>query len=218
MAELVKWVHVMMLWWRWCLENNFVREGKIKYLGLSNPSVETLRRAHAVYPITAIEVEFSPLVLDTTLPPNDLIQTAKELDIAVVVYSPLARGLITGRFVCAFTAYVYKHYNSRWTRLLPINLSRLTTGWESQGSAASFHRSLYQRCIQIFEGELPGNSEGRGANQANWRAAQCHTGAGHSSLDACPRRWIFCHTRGKRPRGKCLHRTVVLHLTTLCSA
>ena len=80
--------------------------------------METLRRAHAVYPINAIEVEFSPLVLDTNLPPNDLIQTAKELDIAVVVYSPLARGLITGRFVGAFTAYPCKptHVESDFSR------------------------------------------------------------------------------------------------------
>lgn len=86
--------------------DDFIREGKVKYIGLSNPSVNTLRRAHAVHPIAAIEVEFSPLVLETAQPPNDLIQTAKELDIAVVVYSPLARGLITGRFVSAFTIYI----------------------------------------------------------------------------------------------------------------
>ncbi|KAK2464951.1 hypothetical protein APHAL10511_003027 [Amanita phalloides] len=75
-----------------------VKDGKIKHIGLSDPSVETLRRAHATHPIAAIQVEFSPLVLDATQPPHDLIQAAKELGVAVIVYSPLARGFITGRF------------------------------------------------------------------------------------------------------------------------
>ncbi|KAF8630586.1 hypothetical protein AX17_005398 [Amanita inopinata Kibby_2008] len=75
-----------------------VKEGKVKYVGLSDPSVTTLRRAHAVHPITAIQVEFSPLVLDANKPPNNLVQIACELGIAVVAYSPLARGLITGKY------------------------------------------------------------------------------------------------------------------------
>ncbi|KAF8633109.1 hypothetical protein AX15_001492 [Amanita polypyramis BW_CC] len=75
-----------------------VVEGKVRYIGLSDPSVKTLRRAHAVHPIAAVQVEFSPLVLDANQPPHDLIQAAKELGIAIVIYSPLARGLITGRF------------------------------------------------------------------------------------------------------------------------
>ncbi|PFH48525.1 hypothetical protein AMATHDRAFT_65190 [Amanita thiersii Skay4041] len=75
---------------------DLVKEGKVKYLGLSDPSPDTLRRAHAIYPISAIQVEFSPFVLDACKPPHRLIQTARLLGIAVVVYAPLARGIVTG--------------------------------------------------------------------------------------------------------------------------
>ncbi|KAF9491600.1 Aldo/keto reductase [Pleurotus eryngii] len=78
-----------------------VKEGKVKYLGLSEVSASTLRRAHAVHPIAAIQVEYSPLVLDIEAsPPNpagDLLKTARELGVKIVAYSPLARGLITGQ-------------------------------------------------------------------------------------------------------------------------
>ncbi|KAF7437418.1 hypothetical protein PC9H_004257 [Pleurotus ostreatus] len=78
-----------------------VKEGKVKYLGLSEVSASTLRRAHAVHPIAAIQVEYSPLVLDIeSSPPNpagDLLKTARELGVKIVAYSPLARGLITGQ-------------------------------------------------------------------------------------------------------------------------
>ncbi|KAF8742549.1 hypothetical protein AX14_003583 [Amanita brunnescens Koide BX004] len=95
-----------------------VSEGKVKYLGLSNPSAETLRRAHKIHPIAAIEVEFSPLVLEVSQPPNDLIQVAKELDIAVVIYSPLARGLVTGRFTspAQFELTDYRHGIPRYSK------------------------------------------------------------------------------------------------------
>lgn len=71
-----------------------VKEGKVKYLGLSECSAATLRRAHAVYPIAAIQVEYSPWALD--IEQNDVLRTARELGVAIVAYSPLARGLLTG--------------------------------------------------------------------------------------------------------------------------
>ncbi|KAK7681706.1 Aldo-keto reductase str7 [Cerrena zonata] len=75
-----------------------VGEGKVKYLGLSECSSETLRRAHAVHPITAVQVEYSPFTLDIEDESIALLNTAKELGVSVVAYSPLGRGLITGRF------------------------------------------------------------------------------------------------------------------------
>ncbi|KAF5347215.1 hypothetical protein D9758_011047 [Tetrapyrgos nigripes] len=75
-----------------------VKEGKVKYLGLSECTAEDMRRAHAVHPISAIQVEFSPLVLDIEDDKLAILKTARELGITVVVYSPLARGLITGQF------------------------------------------------------------------------------------------------------------------------
>jgi len=76
-----------------------VKEGKVKYLGLSECSAEDMRRAHAVHPISAIQVEFSPLVLDIEDEKLAILKTARELGITIVAYSPLARGLITGQYV-----------------------------------------------------------------------------------------------------------------------
>jgi len=70
-----------------------VKQGKVKYLGLSEVSSEDLRRAHAVHPIAAIQVEYS--VIELGIETIGLLQTAIELNVAVVPYSPLARGLIT---------------------------------------------------------------------------------------------------------------------------
>ncbi|KAJ1305402.1 hypothetical protein OPQ81_000415 [Rhizoctonia solani] len=73
-----------------------VKNGKIRYIGLSEPSPATLRRAHKVHPIAAIQVEHSPFVLDIEQK-GHLLETARELGIAVVAYSPLGRGLLTGQ-------------------------------------------------------------------------------------------------------------------------
>ncbi|KAI0654895.1 Aldo/keto reductase [Cubamyces menziesii] len=74
-----------------------VRAGKVKYLGLSEVSVDTLRRAHAVHPISALQVEYSPFVLDIEDEKIGLLKTARELGIKVVAYSPVGRGLLTGK-------------------------------------------------------------------------------------------------------------------------
>ncbi|KZS97315.1 Aldo/keto reductase [Sistotremastrum niveocremeum HHB9708] len=73
-----------------------VKEGKVRYLGLSEPSVSSLRRAHAVHPIAAIQVEYSPFVLD--IEKMGLLDAARELGVKIVAYSPLARGLVTGQY------------------------------------------------------------------------------------------------------------------------
>lgn len=73
-----------------------VREGKIRYLGLSECSAATIRRAHAVHPISAYQVEYNPLFLDIESPKTEILQTCRELGIAIVAYSPVARGLLTG--------------------------------------------------------------------------------------------------------------------------
>jgi aryl-alcohol dehydrogenase-like predicted oxidoreductase len=74
-----------------------LREGKIKYLGLSEVSSATLRRAHAIHPIHAVQIEYSPFVLDIEgQEGTNLLETCRELGVAVVAYSPLGRGLLTG--------------------------------------------------------------------------------------------------------------------------
>ncbi|KAJ7902798.1 NADP-dependent oxidoreductase domain-containing protein [Mycena olivaceomarginata] len=75
-----------------------VKEGKVKYLGLSECSAKALRRAHAVHPISALQIEYSPFVLDIEDPKVGLLETAKELGVTIVAYSPLGRGLLTGRY------------------------------------------------------------------------------------------------------------------------
>jgi aryl-alcohol dehydrogenase-like predicted oxidoreductase len=71
-------------------------EGKIKYLGLSECSAETLRRACAVHHISAVQVEYSPFSMETEDPKIKLLETCRELGVAVVAYSPLSRGFLTG--------------------------------------------------------------------------------------------------------------------------
>ncbi|OZJ03125.1 hypothetical protein BZG36_03876 [Bifiguratus adelaidae] len=73
-----------------------VKEGKVKYLGLSECKAETLRRAHAIHPITAVQTEYSPWTLDVET--NGVLETCKELGITFVAYSPLGRGFLTGRY------------------------------------------------------------------------------------------------------------------------
>ena len=77
----------------------FYREGKIRYLGLSEISASTLRRAHAVHPIAAVQVEYSPFCLDAEDEGIGLIKACRELGVAVIAYSPLGRGMLTGTFV-----------------------------------------------------------------------------------------------------------------------
>lgn len=70
--------------------------GKIKFLGLSECSAESLRRAHAVHPISAVQMEYSPFSLEIESQQFKLLETARELGVAVVAYSPLGRGMLSG--------------------------------------------------------------------------------------------------------------------------
>ncbi len=72
-----------------------VKSGKVKYLGLSEASVSTIRRAHAVHPITALQTEYS---LWERHVEKEVLPTVRELGIGFVPYSPLGRGFLTGRF------------------------------------------------------------------------------------------------------------------------
>jgi aryl-alcohol dehydrogenase-like predicted oxidoreductase len=72
-----------------------VAAGKVKHLGLSEAGAETIRRAHAVHPITALQSEYS---LWTRDPEGEILDTCRELGIGLVAYSPLGRGFLAGRF------------------------------------------------------------------------------------------------------------------------
>lgn len=69
-----------------------VREGKVKYFGLSEASAATIRRAHAVHPVAALQSEYSLWSRE----PEDLFETLEELGVGFVPYSPLSRGFLTG--------------------------------------------------------------------------------------------------------------------------
>lgn len=72
------------------------KEGKIHYLGLSEVSAQTLRRAHAVHPISALQTEFSPFTMEIEDHKIGLLDTCRELGTSVIAYSPLGRGVLAG--------------------------------------------------------------------------------------------------------------------------
>lgn len=72
---------------------DMVEKGYVRYIGLSEVSAETVRRAHAIHPITAVQIEYSLWSRD---PEDELLPTLRELGVALVGYSPLSRGFITG--------------------------------------------------------------------------------------------------------------------------
>jgi len=71
-----------------------IEQGKVRYLGLSEAGAKTIRRAHAIYPITALQSEYS---LWTRDPEGEILGTCRELGIGFVPYSPLGRGILTGQ-------------------------------------------------------------------------------------------------------------------------
>jgi aryl-alcohol dehydrogenase-like predicted oxidoreductase len=72
-----------------------VRQGKVRYLGLSEAAAATIRRAHTVHPISAVQTEYS---LWTREPEAEILPTVRELGIGFVAYSPIGRGFLGGRF------------------------------------------------------------------------------------------------------------------------
>jgi aryl-alcohol dehydrogenase-like predicted oxidoreductase len=72
-----------------------VEQGKVRHIGLSEAAAETIRRAHAVHPITAVQTEYSLWSRD---PEGEVLPTCRELGIGFVPYAPLGRGFLSGRF------------------------------------------------------------------------------------------------------------------------
>lgn len=78
---------------------DLVHAGKVKYIGLSNCSSNTLQRAHAIHPISCIQIEYSPFSRDIEREDIALLRTCRELGVAIVCYSPLSRGLLGGQIM-----------------------------------------------------------------------------------------------------------------------
>jgi aryl-alcohol dehydrogenase-like predicted oxidoreductase len=91
-----------------------VAEGKVRYLGLSEASPETIRRAHSVHPISALQTEYSLWSRD---PEQSILPTVRELGIGFVAYSPLGRGFLAGRFSSSqdFQEGDFRRYHPRFT-------------------------------------------------------------------------------------------------------
>ncbi|KAJ6532843.1 NADP-dependent oxidoreductase domain-containing protein [Mycena vulgaris] len=102
-----------------------VKEGKVKYLGLSEVSASTLRRAHAVPPISALQD-----------PKIDLLNTARELGVQIVAYSPLGRGLLTGQFKSPddFDDTDFRKHIARYNATNLPNILKLADGLKSIGA------------------------------------------------------------------------------------
>jgi aryl-alcohol dehydrogenase-like predicted oxidoreductase len=87
--------------------------GKVRFLGLSEAGVDTIRRAHAVHPISALQSEYS---LWTRDPEDEVLPTLRELGIGLVAYSPLGRGFLTGQIKSPddLSADDFRRYNPRF--------------------------------------------------------------------------------------------------------
>jgi len=79
----------------WGALGELVAAGKVRYLGISEAAPATIRRAHAVHPITAVQTEYSLWSRDVE---DEILPAVRELGIGFVAYSPLGRGFLTGRF------------------------------------------------------------------------------------------------------------------------
>jgi aryl-alcohol dehydrogenase-like predicted oxidoreductase len=91
-----------------------VQAGKVRYIGLSEASAETIRRAHAVHAITAVQTEYSLWTRDVE---QEILPTLQELGIALVAYSPLGRGFLSGRFTSTDELHDsdYRRHGPRFT-------------------------------------------------------------------------------------------------------
>jgi aryl-alcohol dehydrogenase-like predicted oxidoreductase len=91
---------------------DLIKEGKVKYLGLSEATPEIVRRAHAVHPVTAVEVEYS---LASRIIEKELLQVCRELGIGIVAYGVLSRGLLSGELTGQFAPSDFRAHAPRFT-------------------------------------------------------------------------------------------------------
>jgi aryl-alcohol dehydrogenase-like predicted oxidoreductase len=91
---------------------DLIKEGKVRYLGVSEMNAAQLRQAHAVHPVTALQIEYS---LATRVIENEILPTARELGIGIVAYAPLSRGLLSGNLVGEFSPTDFRAHSPRFT-------------------------------------------------------------------------------------------------------
>jgi aryl-alcohol dehydrogenase-like predicted oxidoreductase len=91
---------------------DLIKDGKVKYIGLSEASPEMIRRAHKVHPVTAVEVEYS---LASRVIEKELLQVCRELGIGIVAYGVLSRGLLSGELTGQFAPTDFRAHAPRFT-------------------------------------------------------------------------------------------------------
>lgn len=91
---------------------DLIKEGKVRYLGLSEASAENVRRAHAVHPVTALEIEYS---LATRILERELLGLARALGIGIVAYGVLSRGLLSGALTGSYDPSDFRAHAPRFT-------------------------------------------------------------------------------------------------------
>lgn len=103
---------------------DLIKEGYVRYLGLSEASPENLRRAHKVHPVSALEVEYS---LATRVIEKELLDTARELGVAIVPYGIVGRGLLTGKIENSLGVPDFRSNSPRFQgKNLEANLERVS--------------------------------------------------------------------------------------------
>ena len=155
-----------------------VAAGKVRALGLSEVSAETLRRAHAVHPIAALQSEYS---LWTRQPESDLLPLCRELGTAFVAYSPLGRAFLTGALdTAALAAQDFRAHNPRFqgeagaaNARLVARLSALAQTWGLSNAQLALAWLLNRQPHVI---PIPGTRR-RERLQENLLAARVHLGA-----------------------------------------
>ncbi|XP_050372710.1 probable aldo-keto reductase 2 [Argentina anserina] len=133
-----------------------VVEGKIKYIGLSEASASTIRRAHAVHPITAVQLEWSLWSRDVE---EDIIPTCRELGIGIVAYSPLGRG-----FLSSGPKFVETLANDDFRKYLP----------RFQGENLEHNKTIFERVSDL--------AARKGCTPSQLALAWVH----HQGNDVCP--------------------------------
>ena len=111
-----------------------IREGKVRYWGLSEAGVQTIRRAHTVLPLTAVQSEYS---MFWRRPEKDLLPVLRELGVGLVPFSPLGKGFLTGRFT-GQSRFAPDDFRSVVPRFAPENL-------EANQALADFVKDMAHR-------------------------------------------------------------------------
>ena len=134
---------------------DLIREGKVKHFGLSEPGVQTVRRAHAVQPVTAVQSEYS---LWWRRPEAELLPALEELGIGFVPFSPLGKGFLTGK-INEHTTFDSSDFRNIVPRFTPENRKAnqaLSICWRGSQNGSTRHlpRSRSRGCSRRGRGSF----------------------------------------------------------------